>query len=201
MSDIENQDNENALPVADELTTLKARADMLGITYHPSIGVEKLRDKIVAKLNDQPDPDAEVAPVAKNVELGKPSEPTEETEHQKRKRLKDEATKLIRVNITCMNPAKKEWDGEIITAGNSLVPTQRKFVPFNTTDGYHIPAIIYEVLKARQCQLFVTEKAQNGVSIRKGKLIKEFAIEVLEPLTQKELNELARRQAMAAGQS
>ena len=30
----------------DELSVLKARADLLGISYHPSIGVEKLRDKL-----------------------------------------------------------------------------------------------------------------------------------------------------------
>lgn len=47
------------------------------------------------------------------------------------------------------------------------------------------------------CQIFVTDKSKNGVTVRKGKLIKEFAIEYLEPLTQQELDELARRQAMA----
>ena len=39
MSEIQSDD----LPVPDELTSLKQRADMLGITYHPSIGLDKLR--------------------------------------------------------------------------------------------------------------------------------------------------------------
>lgn len=195
MSDLEKNTDSIELPKVDEITTLKARADMLGISYHPSIGVEKLREKINAKLNDQPDPDSLVS--SKAVETAK----GEETDGQRRKRLKDEANELVRINVTCMNPAKKEWQGEIFTAGNSLVGTFKKFVPFNTTDGWHVPRILYEMIKARECQIFYTEKAKNGIAIRRGKLIKEFAIDVLPPLTKDELSELARRQAMAAGHS
>jgi len=64
-----------------------------------------------------------------------------------------------------------------------------------------VPRILYEMIKARECQIFYTEKAKNGIAIRRGKLIKEFAIDVLPPLTKDELSELARRQAMAAGHS
>lgn len=187
----------NELPQVSELDTLKARADLLGIKYHPSIGVDSLRAKVTAKLNDEPDPEAAVAAPS----LTKAAAPAEESENAKRVRLKKEANKLIRVNITCMNPAKKEWDGEIFTTGNLLVGTFRKFVPFNTTDGYHIPQIIYNMIKGRECQIFVTKKSKGGVTVREGKLIKEFAIEILDPLTQNELDELARRQAMAAGQT
>lgn len=35
-----------------ELEALKARADLLGVTYHPSIGAEKLREKINAAMAD-----------------------------------------------------------------------------------------------------------------------------------------------------
>lgn len=195
---MENTENTNELPVVDELTVLKARADMLSVSYHPNIGVEKLREKIAAKLADKPDPDS--------VELAKPAAKTaeasgEETEGQKRLRLKNQANELVRINITCMNPAKKEWQGEIFTTGNSVVGTFKKFVPFNTSEGYHVPRIIFEMLKGRECQMFRNEKAKNGVVVRKGYLIKEFAIEVLPPLTSEEIKELARRQAMAAGQS
>ena len=31
---------------SDELTLLKERADLMGIKYHPSIGVDKLREKV-----------------------------------------------------------------------------------------------------------------------------------------------------------
>jgi hypothetical protein len=96
-----------------------------------------------------------------------------------------------------MNPAKKEWDGEIFTAGNSLVGSMTKYVPFNADDGWHVPRIIYQQLVQRQCQVFTTVRDSRGNTSRKGKLIKEFAIEVLPMLTAEELKDLAQRQAMA----
>lgn len=172
----------------DELTTLKARADLLGISYHPSIGVEKLREKLAAAMEDG-------AEEAENegTTIGAPVE----TEAQKRLRLMKEATKLVRIRVTCMNPAKKEWEGEIITVGNAAVGTYKKYIPFNADEGWHVPNIIYQALQERQCQVFVSTKTKNGVTIRQGKLIKEFAIEVLPPLAEKELKDLAQRQAMA----
>lgn len=195
MPEIEDNDTIE-LPKVDELTTLKARADMLGVAYHPSIGLDKLRAKVEAKLNDQPDPDAGIT-LSKDgaVEAG-------ETAGQRRARVKREANELVRINVTCMNPQKKEWEGEIFTTGNANIGTFKKYVPFNTEDGWHVPRIILEMMKQRQCQIFVTEKtSKNGVAVRRGKLIKEFAIEVLDPLTPKQLKELAQRQAMANGQA
>lgn len=172
--------------VQDELSTLKSRADLLGVSYHPSIGVEKLREKLaMAMENTEP----------KNEGTGISAEA--ETKEQKRLRLLQEATKLVRIRVTCMNPAKKEWEGEIFTVGNNVVGTIKKYVPFNADEGWHVPHILYEMLKERQCQVFVSSKTKNGVTIRQGKLIKEFAIEVLPPLTEEELKDLAQRQAMA----
>ena len=99
-----------------------------------------------------------------------------------------------------MNPAKKEWEGEIFTVSNNAVGTVKRYVPFNTEDGWHVEHILLEQLRERQCQIFVTEKDSRGNKVRKGKLIREFAIEVLDPLTKEELAELAQRQAMARGQ-
>lgn len=174
--------------VQDELSTLKARADLLGISYHPSIGVEKLREKLAAAMEGD-------AKETKNegTGIGTPVE----SEAQKRLRLMQEATKLVRIRVTCMNPAKKEWEGEIITVGNAGVGTYKKYIPFNADEGWHVPNIIYQALQERQCQVFVSSKTKNGVTIRQGKLIKEFAIEVLPPLTEEELKDLAQRQAMA----
>lgn len=171
----------------DELQTLKARADRLGVKYHPSIKLETLREKLAAAMAGEPA--AEVPAVEQEAPV--------ETEGQMRKRLQLQASRLVRIRLTCMNPAKREWDGEIITVGNSVVGTFRKFVPFNADEGWHVPEIMLRMLEARECQVFTTVKAANGVSVRKGKLIKEFAIEILPPLNQEELDELARRQALA----
>ena len=181
-----SDENEDMLETQDELSVLKARADLLGIGYHPSIGLEKLK----AKLNQA------LAPAEKETDETKENQ-VGETEKERRIRLKNEAAALVRIRLTCMNPNKREWNGEIITAGNRTVGTFKKYIPFNAEEGWHVPKIIYNQLVERQCQIFYSVKDARGQSTRRGKLIKEFAIEVLPPLTQVELDELARRQAMA----
>lgn len=176
-----------------DIENLKVRADRLGVKYHPSIGVEKLREKIAEALAGEQPKDQPVVAAAAPVE----AVAAEESLAEKRKRLRNDALRLIRVRITCMNPAKKDWEGEIITTGNGLVPTIRHYVPFNADDGWHIPHMLYLQLRDRQCQIFYTDKSKPGTGTRRGKLIKEFAIEVLPALTEEELHELAQRQAMS----
>lgn len=170
----------------DELATLKARADMLSISYHPSIGAEKLREKIAAALADKPATDKDAPPEAP---VAPAAAPVEETPAQQKLRLKREATELIRIRLTCMNPAKKDHQGEIFTVGNSMIGSITKYVPFAADDGWHVPRILLNVLQDRQCQVF----SSKGV----GRLIKEFAIEILPQLTPEELHDLAQRQAMS----
>lgn len=163
-----------------ELEALKARADMLGVKYHPSIKVEKLREKVNAAVEGEPED--EEAPVIKKPNVAE---------------LQRKANELVRVRISCMNPAKKEWEGEIFTVGNASVGTLKKYIPFNTDEGWHVPRMILEQIKARECQVFVTKRDSRGNNVRSGKLIKEFAVEELPPLTEAELKDLAQRQAMA----
>ena len=175
----------------DEMAALKARADQLNLAYHPSIGLDKLREKVKEALSDEP-----VAKSEKEVKVVA-SEPEEETKNQRISRLRKEATALVRIRVSCMNPAKKEWDGEIFTVGNSTIGTIKKYVPFNSEEGWHVPHVIYLMLRDRQCQIFVNSKSAHGVTTRQSKLIKEFAIEILAPLTKEELADLAQRQAIA----
>ena len=210
MSD--TQDNDLTVTPEQELEALKARADRMGLKYHPSIGLETLRGKVneaiqAAQNGDQnTNTQAGQAPAASTAgaapAAAAPQDPlppvyVEETPAQKRKRMRNEAMKLVRIRLTCMNPAKREWNGEMFTVGNSLVGSVTKFVPFNAEEGWHVPQIMLNVLRDRQCQVFSNKKTQNGVTMREGKLIKEFAIEVLPPLTEQELHDLAQRQAMS----
>ena len=178
-------ETEDFIETPNELASLKARADLLGLSYHPSIGLDKLRDKVTAALNS-----TELEGVEETV--AKP-----ESEDALRRRQKLEASELVRVRVSCMNPNKKEWDGEIFTVGNSLVGTFKKYVPFNAEEGWHVPRIIYNQLLERQCQIFVSAKDSRGNTTRSSKIIKEFAVEVLPALNQEQLDEMARRQAMS----
>lgn len=186
-----SNDNEEPL-VQDELTALKARAQLLGLSFHPSIGLEKLREKVNAAVT----PVAAEVPEAPTTMVSPPVAVVE-TEGQKRVRAKQDAMRLIRIRITCMNPAKAEWDGEIFTVGNSAIGSVKKYIPFNAEEGWHVPYIMYEQLRDRQCQVFTTVTDSRNNKVRRGKLIREFAIEVLPQLTKAELADLAQRQAIA----
>jgi hypothetical protein len=212
MSDIDNDPSD--LPVVDEFTALKARADQIGLKYHPNIGLDTLRERVKEALAspgpvvNEPEPapvaeaqgDLEDAPVANAPSVNALQvsiAPVEETAAQRRFRKKREANELIRIRIQCMNPNKKEWEGELFTAGNSVIGSFTKFVPFDVEDGWHVPRIIYNQIVQRQCQVFTTTTDSRGNKVRTGKLIREFAIEILPQLTTDELHDLAQRQAMA----
>lgn len=181
----------------EELVVLKQRADLMGVQYHPNISVEKLKARINAKLNDEPELQEELdtlLPV--NDSEPKLFQFKPETKLERENRLRKEATRLVRIRVTCMNPNKKDWDGEVFTVSNSVVGTHRKYVPFNAEEGWHVPSIIFEYIKDKQFVHHYVEK-KEGKEINRHKLVKEFAVEILDPLTEEELKDLAQRQALA----
>ncbi len=103
------------------------------------------------------------------------------------------ATKLVRCIVTCRDPLKQSWEGEIISVANDVIGEQKKFVPFNLTEGYHLPQIIVNVLKSKKCTVFVNKKI-NGEQVKVGKSIDAYGIEILDALTKQELDELASEQ-------
>lgn len=177
----------------DELEVLKTRATQLGIKFHPAIGVDKLREKVAEFLSSDTKPDPEGDTSAGPV----PPVAGAETKAQLRTRQKREASELIRVRVACMNPNKREWEGEVFTVSNAVVGTFKKMVPFDVE--YHVPRFILNMIQQRRCQVFTTVKDSRGNKVRRGKLIKEFNVEILPALTEQELKDLAQRQAMANG--
>jgi len=175
---------------ADALTALKKKADTMGIQYHHKAGVEKIADLIKQReegvAQDVTPPNIPVA--AKGRRL------------THRQYQRNQAAKMVRVIISCRNPNKKDWEGEVFTVSNSVAGTFKKYVPYDHEKGWHVPNIIFQHLKERQCQIFYTVKGPRGNKIRKGKLIKELVVEKLPSLTPVERKELAVQQAMAKGQ-
>lgn len=115
--------------------------------------------------------------------------------------LHERHMKLIRIRVTCMNPAKKELKGEFFTVANKHLGNVTKFVPFGeaTENGYHVPEIIYKMMQRRKYVSISTVKDKGTGYERQVKtLVREFAIEVLPPLTETELQSLATAQ-IAAG--
>lgn len=217
--DTPETDNGPDTELPDELTTLKARAKAIGLTYHPNIGVDALREKINLKLRSKDLTDVKLEkgiPDPTQTEASEPAidysmeeiqqgymqnDTSKMTKAQLRNHSIKEATRLVRIRLVCMNPNKRDWNGEIITVANSIVGTHRKFIPFGSSEPYHVPQIILQAIRERQCQIFVNGKNAQGTQVRKPTTINEFSVEVLPPLTEKEIKELAQRQAMANGTS
>lgn len=190
----EQEDEETQVTGApSELELLRKRADLLGIRYRSNTGVEKLRSMIAAKLAEENPSAKAAAPSEGDTVTVEPK-----SKQQQIREARAKALELVRIRVTCQNPLKTEWESEIFTFGNSLVGTIKRLVPFETE--WHVERALYEMIKERKYQHFFNKKDPNtGRQVRTSKLVPEFAIEVLPPLTVKELKELAQRQAMADG--
>lgn len=190
-----NEDTVNDIAMPSELDVLKQRATLMNIKFSNNISVEKLREKIeAAQVKDEPEvKEATVNPLGEKQEAGV----KKMTLGQK---IRAEQTRLIRVRIQNLDPKKKDLPGEIITVANEYMGTVRKFVPFGevTDNGYHIPYCIYEFLKERKFINITTRKGKNGLPDIRATEAREFSIEVLPPLTEAELAQLAQAQ-IAAG--
>lgn len=198
------------------LEAVQAQADALGINYHHRAGAEKIAGLVAQHLTANPADALKLVPQGEISEPEAQDTPKEWTgpsraagdpcpvEVKTRKEIaKTNLSKrlklvgsLVRVRLQNMNPAKREWNGEFISVGSAKHGTYKKFIPFNG-EPYHVPKIILDHLKERTCTVFRTEKNANGVDRKVSHQIKEYAIEILPPLTAAELDELRNRQAMA----
>lgn len=195
-----------------KLTEMRERADALGVKYHHRANAQTIEAAInafiVATEGSRLYPKESRMEQTLN-EITAPSggpppyeDPISEAEFNKTQagihaKL---AGSLVRCRIQNMNPGKKDWPGEFVSVGSAKLGTFKKFIPFNSGEPYHVPRIIYNVLKDKECSQFYTAKNDKGNKIRKSKLINEYVIEELPPLTVKELKDLALQQAMAKGQ-
>ena len=116
-----------SMSAEDEMAGLKKRAKMMGMTVSNNIGLETLRTRVRNVLEsgkkpqeEEPEPEQEITPVAAALTKVEPKAAKVETESEKRKRIMKSAMRLIRIRITCLNPAKKDLPGQIVTVGNNV---------------------------------------------------------------------------------
>lgn len=181
MSQFDETTDQGEIPEQDERAALEARAKVLNISFHTNISTEKLRERVNAAISGTREEDSE-----------RPAK--DESDVARRSRLKKKASRLIRVRIHCNDPAKKDWPGEYITVGNNAVGTYRKYVPYNQDEPFHLPEIIVNALREKRVQVFATKKSKNGIPVRESKSIAAYAIEIVQPLTEEELAQLANSQ-------
>lgn len=178
-------DDTTDLPEITEISLLKERAKVMGIKHSPNIGTDALRQKIED---------------FKNGEKNLPQEteiPDEETKIQKRTRIRKSAAALVRCRIYNMNPQKRDWKGEFCVVANKYL-SFKKMIPFGeqTDNGYHIPMFVYNKLKSQKFIQKSTRNVNGKIEVTTRE-VPEYAIEILPPLTEKELKDLATKQAAA----
>ena len=212
-------------PDTEEQKALRAEAAKYGLKFRgrpKAVNMRKMLDEHIANLN-APAPEApetpQVAPeqpvqaepvpmVQTDAEMAVQLMPGEklyymEEEYKEREAQENKRNcgRLIRCRITCMNPNKKNWTGEIVSVGSSRVGTFKKMIPLDSDEPYHIPKIIFDHLKERKCAIRHTRKTPDGREHVDVKMVNEFSLDVLPPLTVTELEDLRKRQAMAKGTS
>lgn len=193
-----------------ELEVLQEKATALGIQFRSNTGVEKLREKINAVLNDEvvgdeeedeateatssiPKPSAEAGAAA----LKAAEAPRPKTEGELRRDRRLAAHRLIRCRITCHNPNKNDWDAEYFSIGNDEIGTIRRLVPYEVD--WHVPEALLNFIKSKQYQHFytVTEQTPMGPQkVRRSKSVREFSVEILPQLSEDELESLRKQQAV-----
>lgn len=159
-----------------EIDALKLIADNMGLEYHPSIGVSKLKDKI-AKAKE---------PVAsKTVAIMNKMEA--------RKGYIEEATKLVRCRIVNMNPMRKESKGEYFSISNKMIGTIKRFVPFDLE--WHVEDALVNMIKDAKFRKTLEEPDGKGGKISRNVFIPAYSVEILPHLTTQQLKDLAADQA------
>ncbi|WAK44943.1 hypothetical protein Fifi067_00016 [Erwinia phage Fifi067] len=195
--------NENAEQMEKQRRQLlMGRARMMGLSFSNNIATEKLSKMIEAAMEGkslEPEKKAEAPelnPLDGDAAGKKPAKAK-----SLRQQLYDKQMRLVRLRITCMDPKKKDLPGEIFTIANEHLGTVRKFVPFGevTDEGYHVPYCIYKMLEARQFLNVRTIKDRRTKTTRvETTWVREFALEVMPPLTPAQIQDLKTAQ-LAAG--
>ena len=153
---------------------LKAEAAELGIVCSPNIGEETLRNKIR---------DFKLAQEVIAETTGAVTKVDQDNA------MRDEALKLVRVKVTCLNIEKARQQGFWAIGGNSLVGTIRKYIPVNQP--WYMPQILVNVIQEKQ---FTISSGKNNQRI----WTKEYNVEILPDISVKELEDLKHQQALKA---
>ena len=203
----------------EELRILKETATKAGIQFAKNLGLQSMRDLVRKEL--APDANSHLVTQAGDISAEQQSLdqikdknsmearslrarinmlvlPEFQSKIKKTANKRDNCGKLVRIIAHNNSPLKKEWEGEIITASNDL-GTWKKYIQFDVE--WHVPKIIYNVLKEKKYSHFYSRKNDQGITIRKVRLLPEYNIELLEPLTNSEVKALAERQLVTMAEN
>lgn len=198
---LNTDEDEGGSKLPDELTMLKSRAKLMGVTFSNNIGLDALKEKIEDHKQKTDNAQKQVASQTQQNEEKAERTVAKGKKMNLRAYLQREKMKLVRLRITNLDPKKKDLPGEILTTGNEFLGTVRKFIPFGeaTDNGYHVPYCLYELMRDRKFLSIKTRKGPKGQTIVEQQMVREFALEILPPLTDEERSRLAAAQLASGG--
>lgn len=185
---------------------LEEQANLLGIEFRSTISDEKLAARVKAvKEGSQLQGDTDDETTAKQAKVVPatdvkliPQSEMKFSEAITKQEKRSKARQMQRVQVVCNDPAKKEWQGEILEVGNSVIGEIRKFVPFGTP--WYIPNALITMIQSKMYQRFYTRKDKYGNETRYGKNEPAYSVSFVGNLNEEELQALAKKQ-MARGET
>lgn len=164
------------------LEELRAKADELGVKWHPAQKAETIQYNI-DKFLEENAPTIIQPPVK------------DETPTERQARLKQEALALIPVTVTSMDPQDASITGVVVSVGNRRLGQVSKAIPFGYK--WYMPRILVRQMeRAMFCRnSMVPVPGVPGTERVNTQWIKKYAIQYHEMPTPKELEALAKAQA------
>ena len=116
----------------------------------------------------------------------------------RRKVIRAQALKLVRVRIKNLDPADAMLPAGLFTVVNKYTGKVSKVIPYGDEfyeNGYHVPQILLNDLKSRKFAMRKEIKGTSfGVKKYKTTMVPKFSIEILPPLSEEERAALAQNQ-------
>jgi hypothetical protein len=174
---------------------LKDIAAKLNITYRGNVGSIKLEQMIRDYCEEN---NLSFDEIVQETEMDTEDSiiTFDELENQNKNKnavnVQHEALRLVRCIITCNNKNKTSYTGEIFSASNAVIPEVKKFVQFGSPT--HIPVILLNMIKEKKVQVYSKKRQQNGDMITVANEVPEYNIQLLDPLTGKELEAIKQKQ-------
>lgn len=185
MSD-ENQEVEELQEAPTVLDFLKNEAQALGVKHHPKIGEAKLREKIQVFKEAQ-------EKEAKKAEKETLKSPVQGRAKWTKRDLQRSMLQMVRVRVSCLNPHYKGLKGQAFSTSNGITGTVKKYVPFDSPHGWHVPKVLIDELKKKKHQTFREITTPTGKKIKRGVKVPSFAIQELPPLTAEEWKKIMQQ--------
>ena len=174
-----------------------------GVVLHHKTGTKKLASTLAKVRTKEYQEDPNSAIPSKKDSLSKSTEASRDAKAKHLAAMQTPeklAMKLVRVVVTPNDPTMVNYPGLIFTVGASGLNNGRmvkKFVPFNNEEGWHVPQIILNQIRNAEMQKFKTVTRANGEKVLEPYLTKKFNVQILDPLTRAELEQVAAANKVA----